>query len=89
MPLPSAWFTKNMMIRYAPLQTRKASQLSQAISLAVMTRTANEIEGYIFYVIDADGCKTDLRFSRHIKSVTSLTLKTIFAYLSVNTEVLP
>ena len=43
-PLP-AWFPKNMMIRYAPLQTWKASQLPHAISLAVMNRIANEIEG--------------------------------------------
>ena len=55
-----------MMIKYAPLQTWKASQLPQAISLAVMNRIANEIEGYIFYDIDADKCVTDLRFSRHI-----------------------
>ena len=54
------------MIRYAPLQTWKASQPPQAISLAVMNRIANEIEGYIFYVIDRDECVTDLRFSRHI-----------------------
>ena len=46
---------ERMMIRYAPLQTWKASQPPQAISLAVMNRIANEIEG----------CKTDLRFSRH------------------------
>ena len=39
---------KNMMIRYAPLQTWKASQPPQAISLAVKNRIANEIEGYIF-----------------------------------------
>ena len=45
----SAWFPKNMMIRYAPLQTWKASQLLQAISLAVMNHLANEIEGYIIY----------------------------------------
>ena len=42
-PLP-AWFTKNMMIRYTPLQTWKASQPPKAISLAVMNRIANEIE---------------------------------------------
>ena len=53
-PLPSAWFPKNMIIRYALLQTRKASQPSQAISLVVMNRIANEIEGYIFYVTDTD-----------------------------------
>ena len=35
----------------APLQTWKASQPPQAISLAVMNRIANEIEGYIFYDI--------------------------------------
>ena len=64
-PLP-AWFPKNMMIRYAPLQTWKASQPPQAISLAVMNRIANEIEGYIFYDIDTDECVTDLRFSRHM-----------------------
>ena len=64
-PLP-VWFPKNMMIRYAPLQTWKASQPPQAISLAVMNRTANEIEGYIFYDIDTDNCVTDFRFSRHI-----------------------
>ena len=46
-PLP-AWLPKNMMIRYAPLQTWKASQLPQAISLAVMNGIASEIEGYIF-----------------------------------------
>ena len=45
---PLAWFPKNMMIRYAPLQTLKASQPPQAISLAVKNRIANEIEGYIF-----------------------------------------
>ena len=43
-----AWFPKNMMIIRAPLQTWKASQPPQAISLAVMNRIANEIEGYIF-----------------------------------------
>ena len=64
-PLP-ALFPKNMMIRYAPLQTWKASQPPQAISLAVMNHIANEIEGYIFYVIDTDECMTDLCFSRHI-----------------------
>ena len=85
-PLP-AWFPKNMMIRYVPLQTWKASQPLQAISLAVMNRIANEI-GYIFYDIDTDKCVTDLRFSRHTESVTSLALN-IFAYLSVNTDVLP
>ena len=46
-PEPLAWFPKNMMIRYAPLQTWKASQPPQAISLAVKNRIANEIEGYI------------------------------------------
>ena len=61
-----AWFPKNMMIRYALLQTWKASQLPQAISLAVMNRIANEIEGYIFYDTDTDKSVTDLRFSRHI-----------------------
>ena len=45
---PLAWFPKNMMIRYAPLQTLKASQPPKAISLAVKNRIANEIEGYIF-----------------------------------------
>ena len=64
-PLP-AWFLENMKIRYAPLQTWKASQPLQAISLAVMNRIANEIEGYIFYDIDRDKCVTDLHFSRHI-----------------------
>ena len=64
-PLP-AWFPKNMMIRYAPLQTRKASQPPQAISLVVMNCIADEIEGYIFYDIDKDNCVTDLRFSLHI-----------------------
>ena len=54
---------KKMMIRYAPLQTWKASQPSQAISFAVLNRTAKEIEGYD---IDTDECVTDLRFSRHI-----------------------
>ena len=44
------------------LQTWKASQLPQAISLAVMNRIANEIEGYIF----KDKCVTDQGFSRHI-----------------------
>ena len=82
-------FRKNMMIRYAPLQTWKASQPPQVISLAVLNCIANEIEGYIIYGIDTDKCVTDLRFSRHIKSVTSLTLNHIFVYLSVNTEVLP
>ena len=43
-----AWFLKNMMIRYALLQTWEDSQPPQAISLAVMNRIANEIEGYIF-----------------------------------------
>ena len=38
-PLP-VWFPKNMMIRYAPLQTRKASQPPQVISLSVMNRIA-------------------------------------------------
>ena len=61
-----AWFPKNMMIRYAPLQTRRASQPPQAISSAVMNRISNEKEGYIFYDIDTDKCVTDLRFSRHI-----------------------
>ena len=37
----------------------------QTISLAVKNRIAYEIEGYNFYVIDTDECKTDLRFSRH------------------------
>ena len=37
-----------MMIRYDPLQTWKASQPQQAISLAVVNRIANEIEGYIY-----------------------------------------
>ena len=55
-PLP-AWF---------PLQTWKASQPPQVISLAVMNRIANEIEGYIFYDTDTDKCVIDLRFSRHI-----------------------
>ena len=64
-PLP-AWYPKNMMIRYGPLQTWKACQLPQVISLAVMNCIANEIEGYIFYDIDKDKCVTDLRFSRHI-----------------------
>ena len=64
-PLP-AWFPKNMMIRYALLQTWKASQPPQAISLAVMNRIANAIEGYIFYNTDTDKYVTDLRFSRHI-----------------------
>ena len=63
-PLP-AWFPKNMMIWYAPLQTWKASQPPQAIRLAVMNRIANEIEGYIF-TTDTDECVTDLRFSRQI-----------------------
>ena len=61
-----AWFPKNMMIRYAPLQTWKASQPPQVISLAVMNRIANEIKGYIFYDTDKGKCVTDLRFSRHI-----------------------
>ena len=65
-PLPSAWFPKNIMIRYAPLQTWEASQPPQAFSLGVMIRIANEIEGYNFYVIDTDESMTDLRFSRHI-----------------------
>ena len=56
---------KNIMTRSAPLQTWKASQPPQAISLAVKNRIANEIEGYIFYVIDTDDCKTDLHFSSH------------------------
>ena len=64
-PLP-AWFQKNMMIRYAPMQTWKVSQPPQVISLAVMNRTANEIEGYIFYDTDMDECATDLRFSCRI-----------------------
>ena len=62
--LLSAWFPKNMMIRYAPLQTWKASQ--PQYSLAVMNRIANEIEGYIFNVIDTDECETDLHFNRYI-----------------------
>ena len=62
----SAWFPKNMMIRYAPQQTWKASQSPQAISLAVMNRIANEIEGYIFYDIETDKYVTNLRFSHHI-----------------------
>ena len=41
-------FRKNMMIRYDPLQTWKASQPPQAISLSVKNPIANEIEGYIF-----------------------------------------
>ena len=56
------WFPKNMMFIYALLQTWKASQPQQAISLAVMNRIANEIEGYIFYDIDTDECVTDLHF---------------------------
>ena len=40
--------------KYDALQTWKASQPPQAISFAVMDRIANEIEGYIFYVIDTD-----------------------------------
>ena len=63
-PLP-AWFPKNMMIRYALLQSWKASQPPQAISLVVMNRIANEIKIH-FYDIDTDKCVTDLRFSRHI-----------------------
>ena len=51
---------------HAPLQTWKASQPPQAISLAEMNRIANEIEGFFFYDIDTDECVTDLRFSRHI-----------------------
>ena len=47
------------------LSTWEASQPPQAISLAVKNRIANEIEGYIFYVIDTDECKTDLCFSSH------------------------
>ena len=47
-PEPLALFPKNMMIRYAPLQTWNASQPPQAISFAVKNRIANEIEGYIF-----------------------------------------
>ena len=70
--------SKNIIIRYAPLQTWKASQPLQAILLAIMNRIANEIE-YIFYDIDADKCVTDLRFSRHIESLISLTLNNIFA----------
>ena len=61
-----AWFPKNMMIRYAPLETWKASQPPQELLLAVMNRIANEIEVYIFYDTDTDECVTDLRFSRHI-----------------------
>ena len=64
-PLP-ARFPKNVRIRYAPLQTWKASQPAQAISLAVMNRIANEIGGYIFYDTDTDECMTDLHFSQHI-----------------------
>ena len=64
-PLP-AWFPKNMMIRYAPLQTWKANQPPQAISLAAMNRIANETEGYVFYVIDTGECETDVPFSRHM-----------------------
>ena len=59
-------FPKSLMIRYASLQTWKASQPPQAISLAVMNRRANETEGYIFYDIDTDECVTDLRFSCRI-----------------------
>ena len=55
-----------MIIIYAPLQTWKTSQPQQAISLAVMNRKANGIEGYIFYDIDTDEYVTDLRLSRHI-----------------------
>ena len=61
-----AWLPKNMMIRYAPLQTWKASQPPQGISVAVMNHIASDIEGYIFYDIDTDKCMTDLRFSHHI-----------------------
>ena len=82
-----AWFPKNMMIRYAPLQTWKASQPPQVISLAIMKCIANEIEGY-FFLTTLTLMKTDLRFTRHIQSVTSLALNNIFAYLSVSTEVL-
>ena len=46
-PDPLAWFPKNMMIRYALLQTWKASQPPQAISLAIKNLIANEIEGHI------------------------------------------
>ena len=60
------WFPKKIRIRYAPLQTWKASQQLQAISLAVINCIANEKEGYIFYDIDMDEFVTDLRFSRHI-----------------------
>ena len=80
-PEPLAWFPKNLMIRYAPLQTWKASQPPQAISMAVKNRIANEIEGYIFTSL------IDLRFSRHFYSEISLALN-IFVYLRVNTEVL-
>ena len=46
-PEPLAWFPKNMMIRYAPLQTWKASQPPQAISLAVLNRIANEKDTFL------------------------------------------
>ena len=64
-PLP-AWFLKKMMIRYALLQTWKASHSPQAISLAGINRISKQIEGYIFYDINTEECVTDLRFSRHI-----------------------
>ena len=44
-PLP-AWFPKTMMIRYDPLQTWKASQPPQAISLAVMNRIGFLVNSY-------------------------------------------
>ena len=83
-----AWFPKTMMIRYAPLQTWKASQPPQAISLAVKNRIANENRRIHFYVSDTDDCKIDLRFSRHFLSEISLALNNIFVHLRVNTELL-
>ena len=43
----------------------ESQSAAQVISLAVKNCIANEIERYIFYVIDTDDCKTDLCFSRH------------------------
>ena len=80
-----AWFPKNMMIRYAPLQTWKASQLLQAISLVVKNRIANEIEGYIFTSLTQMTARL-IHVLAAIFNQVSLALNNIFVYLRVNTE---
>ena len=59
-PLP-AWFPKHIMIRYALLQTWKASQPPQAISLAVMDHMKD-----LFFTSLTRMTVTELRLSHHI-----------------------